>query len=592
MSRCLCAIGATVSALLLAPVCLALSGADPETTNAASTVLVSNVAGVPRVEVILLPEDFKKLDAQEREALSKADALFAKACKDAPLQFRVAAPAYESFTMQYPKSLAVPYALLRQGRSMQLGKKRFEAIRIYSWILDYFPAAIPYAGAALCYIGDCHFDNGNVKEAIKAWSEMAKDVDFRKHVLAAEAMNRLADNLVLLGKWPDAVGYYEQVGADFRNSNRPAAGYAISNLLFYSIRVNPDVANVRRLYAKMESFEACPGKTDETNFWTHVMGRIHDFGDARVRTQQVARVQFYKYWADAMEGRHLEWDDYQIAVAYYRLQEEEDFKKWYARLDLQYVRGQTNGDYDRTIKWISLFANGHAPKVHAYYEKLPFDKLTDRQSVALIETLYRADGADAQQLSRVGRDTVYRFRSRMTDDAREGLARTIWLNDLDAVELLCNAMQDTNRGKMLRLKLYAEAGGASLDKGIAVSGELLQVPALTKEVHWLRGGLYRQKAKWAEAIEDYRLSEQPPASFYAMAECYVATGMYTQAVAQLTEVENFFASEAPQAALRIAYVWRDAGDSQKYIAALRAVLKKRYGGAESAKVHALLQAQR
>src|SRR6185295_3966883 len=103
-----------------------------------------------------------------------------------------------------------PYALLRKGRCLQLDNKRFDAIKAYNEVLDYFPNALRYAGAALYYIGVCHWDNSDSKEAMKSWAEMASDADYRKHFLAAGAISRLADNLLQQGKLPEANEYYKQ----------------------------------------------------------------------------------------------------------------------------------------------------------------------------------------------------------------------------------------------------------------------------------------------------------------------------------------------------------------------------------------------
>ncbi|NBU11794.1 MAG: hypothetical protein EBS84_22820, partial [Proteobacteria bacterium] len=48
---------------------------------------------------------------------------------------------------------ATSYAILRKGRSLQLLDKRFEAIKIYQEVLDFFPNDIKYAAPALYLIG-------------------------------------------------------------------------------------------------------------------------------------------------------------------------------------------------------------------------------------------------------------------------------------------------------------------------------------------------------------------------------------------------------------------------------------------------------
>ena len=61
-----------------------------------------------------------------------------------------------------------------------------KAIDEYEEVLDYFPNVINYASAALYRIGQCHWKNGDIKKAMKAWAEMANDKDYSRHPLAAQ----------------------------------------------------------------------------------------------------------------------------------------------------------------------------------------------------------------------------------------------------------------------------------------------------------------------------------------------------------------------------------------------------------------------
>ncbi|MFZ4394100.1 MAG: tetratricopeptide repeat protein [Kiritimatiellia bacterium] len=556
-------------------------------TRVALALVLLGLASFGRAdEVTLSAEDYKKLDTLEGMLLAKADVIFAEACKDAPLKFRVAAPAYESFALQFPKSVAVPYALLRQGRSMQLDKKRFEAIKVYTQVLDYYPNVLQYAGAALCYIGDSHFDNGNVKDAMKAWAEMAKDADYRKHVLAAGAINHLADNLVAQDKWSDAVFYYEQISTDFRNSNRPAAGYAITKLRFYYVRVKPDVTKLRALYDKIAGFDDRPISPDDVDFWKNVMESVGAHGGFDDKTQKAERNSYYGYWAKSMEGKHLKWDDFQITIANYRLREEEDLKKWYDRLDKQYKDNWKMGDYDRTMKWMVLYLN-HLPKLQEYYNKLAFDKMQNSQIIDLIKILYSTAGDAAAKTYPIGRGTIPRLKSGTPDSVREGLARFIWLKDGDAVEMLCKGMQDLDLAKWTLMNFYVES--YKIDKALALADELVKSPGYAKKTYLVRAGIYRGKKMYNEAIGDYMMYDQPPGTFYSIAECYMEWGKPSMAITQLSEIESFFAGEAPEACLRIAYVHRATSQQKLYIAGLRSVLKKYKSSPQSSTAHQLLQ---
>ena len=155
--------------------------------------------GGGREEVYLTNEEFKKLDRFEAHALEKADKIYREE------NYRQAGAEYETFLREHARSLAIPYVLLRKARCLHKDDKRNEAIQQYNEVLDYFPNAVEYAGAALYYQGLAHWENGDEDKAMKHWARMARDEEYRKHRLAAGAINRLADSLAAKGHAESAV---------------------------------------------------------------------------------------------------------------------------------------------------------------------------------------------------------------------------------------------------------------------------------------------------------------------------------------------------------------------------------------------------
>ncbi|MEO5368354.1 MAG: hypothetical protein H7831_18750, partial [Magnetococcus sp. WYHC-3] len=249
------------------------------------------------------------------------------------------------------------------------------------------------------------------------------------------------------------------------------------------------------------------------------------------------------------------------------------------------------GDYDRTIKWIALYMKGHVAKVEQYYSKLVFDKMQTAQMVNLIQTLYNAGKEEAVKTYQMGRSTVLKLKPGIPDAVLEELALSIFTKDGEAVQFLCKKMQDLDRGKWVLFQYYASSPiPAEKDKGLALAPELLTLPAYAKEVYWIRAEIYCYKSMWTEAINDYMMADRPPASYYMIADCYMSAKKPQQAIQQLSEIETFFAAEAPQAALKIAYVYRTINQKEKYVANLRGVLKKYPGSRQSSTAHQLLQA--
>lgn len=168
----------------------------------------------PDYEVSLTEADYKNLDTFEATILGKADKHFAK---KEPKEYELAAAAYDSFVLKYPKSKAVPYALVRKGRSLQFVGKRSEAIKIYGGVLEYYPDSISYAAPALLYLAQCHYLNkGNVsQEATKAIAQLRADKDYGKQEAAACATFLLAHMQMAGGKTDEAIATLGAIGASF-----------------------------------------------------------------------------------------------------------------------------------------------------------------------------------------------------------------------------------------------------------------------------------------------------------------------------------------------------------------------------------------
>jgi len=148
----------------------------------------------PGDEIQLSSEEYKKLDRLEAHALDKADAIFREG------KFRQATAEYETFLREYPRSIALPYVLLRKARCLHLDDKRNEAARQYDEVVDYFPNEVEYAAAALYYQGKAHWDSGDEALALKSWARMANDKQYRTHRRAAGAINQLADQFAAQGQ--------------------------------------------------------------------------------------------------------------------------------------------------------------------------------------------------------------------------------------------------------------------------------------------------------------------------------------------------------------------------------------------------------
>ncbi|KKK47809.1 hypothetical protein LCGC14_3151450, partial [marine sediment metagenome] len=180
-----------------------------------------------RWEIHYPDADFKRLDTFEAHSLTKADKAYNQK------NYKQAHALYQSFTLEFGKSKAVPFALLRIGRCRHKLGKRHKAVDEYQEVLDYFPNRVRYAAAALYSQGLCFWQNGEEAKALAKWMEMAKDTEYAKHFLAAPALNQLATSLAKKGEADKAAGYYAKVAVNFRSSNRNAAAHAMENVIYH-----------------------------------------------------------------------------------------------------------------------------------------------------------------------------------------------------------------------------------------------------------------------------------------------------------------------------------------------------------------------
>ncbi len=531
-------------------------------------------------EVELSSDEFKRLDTFEGHTLAKADKVFV--AKD----HKRAAAEYDTFLLEFPRSKAIAYALLRKARCLQLAEKRFEAVKEYNEVLDYFPNAVKFAGAALYYIGECHWENGDEEKAMKAWAKMAEDVDYSKHFLAATAINRLADHLAKEGHAEKAVAYHMQVAVDFRRANEQAARQAIEKVVAYYVRAAPDEPKLRAFYQKVGAFEWGRHKVDEDlaksrRYWGTVMDRVRRHGTFE-DVQSELRDRYYRYWAERLDGRLPDWDDYQVTLAGFRRVYERDSVKWMQRLDRQFERYQKPGDHDRIVRWVRLYAR-HKPKMMDYYNKLRFEKMTNRQIRDLMAALFDEAGNEAMGKNAFGKIRL----AEMPDRERASLAHYLYRKDGLLVRDVCATFEDKELGEAELLRYYHWTRDAK--KGVPQADRVAAVPRFAQEALLKKAQLLHWSKQYRPAIAAYQQADCPPGNLWGIAECYAKLGRLEQAVVQLREVEAFFKDHAPEAALRIARLYKSAGKQKLCVAAFRAVLKKYPESGQSSTAHQELE---
>jgi len=561
---------------------------------------LAGMARAAELETTLPPEARAKLDTFEGVTLDKADKVFFG--KDAVgRDFRRAAAEFDAFILQFPESKAVPYAILQKGRSLQLLEKRFEAVKVYQEVLDFFPNDVRYAAAALYRIGECHGQNGDIEKAMKAWLEMADDAAYAKEPFGANAINGLADNYLRQGKDQEGIDRYRQVAVSFRKSNPDAALQAIGRVVPFHVRSKPDAGKLYDFYVAVGGFDPGPKATGsdlatDAAFWNGVRGLIRK-NDTFTGLQQNERDAYFRSWAAQMQGKFPDDDEFQIDLADFIRAHERDDAAWIGRLDKQFQARQKAGNQARVIRWIRAFGP-RKDKVEEYYAKLDFAKMSNDEIRDLVYVLLESTGAPD-----LARNTFDKLRlGEMGDPAK--LAIHAWMKGHPTTPgtrplavAACLACADATLGKMTLLRYYH--GRASwppartnedFTEGLALAGELQKVPECSKEACSIAGNLLQWSGKYDDAIKAYQMADSPPQTLFWTAECLVKLGKLEPAVAQLREIENFFKDRAPEAALLVANCYRDAGIGEKHVRALRGILKKYPKSGQSSEAHQRLEA--
>jgi len=622
-------------------------------------LLPLSAAGGPKKknvkEVSLSADELKRLDTFEGHTLAKADQAFNKD------QYRQARAEYDSFILEFPRSKLIPYALLRKGRCAELDDKRFKAIADYKEILDYFPNNVKYAAAALFHLGDCHWDNGDIDKALKAWIELAEDKEYRKEPLGAFAINHLADHLIKHEKpekRAEAVKYYHQVAVDFRKANPDASNHARGPVIQHYVRTSPNEQEFRRFYTEMRTLEqhpqtVPPDLTVNTRYWDVLRAYIRHHGHfEEADTEQ--RKRYYAYWSGQMSGKFNEPgeynDSFHIERAAFLLLSNDSRAGWVQALDQQYNRHQQAGNWQRTVRWMRLY-KGMPEKVEQYFrkvdpakvpnkarvelmmavwetektkplarklmDKLAFGEMTNAELGSLALHFYEKDQVlSARFISKIDfkkmtasqtgglarsfwdRDhaiakmVLGKIRYAETEDKElAGVARMFWHGGGEVVKDVCLRIRDKAYGKSELLSYYHSRWGWNPREGLPLADALIKVDKYATAAWWAKAEFHHSLKEYAKAISAFQNCQNEPENLKRIVQCQWSLKKLDATISQLREIENFFPSIAPWAAISIADYYEKAKDEKRCVKALRDVLKKYPDSGQSKQAHERLEAK-
>jgi len=534
-------------------------------------------------EITYPGEAFAKLDTFEGVNLEDADKLFI--AKD----FQGAYAAYKAYSFEFPKSKALPYVLLRQGRCLHLLDKRNAAIKAYQDVVDYFPDDVAYAAAALFYIGQCHGQNGEEEKQTAVWARMVKDDGYVTQPNSGTALIHLGTEMQKLGKYAEAAEYQWRTAVAFLKSNPPAAAAArIAVIQHYAVR-SPNHEKLKEFFIAASGFNGDGHNTDkpeeDARYWGTVFHTaLAATGDAPAREKSCA------YWTAKMGDRFTDNDGLRRLWCDATLVYEKDPAGWQARMEKQFVLKPAT--IDRVLLWCEYLKP--APEIRsAFFAKHSKPLLASMKAPELTELMARL-----QHPHQMHEEAQLIMRAIRTDGLTdEEIRRFAFLvaNYQTEEEFLRHLarIKDKLFAAKARFDYYharTHNNAPFMEKALAEIPELLKSPQYADGLTWAKANLLQNLGRHEEAIESFRAANKQPDSTWGIANSLVALKQYDQAIKTVSELESLGGGIASQASLRVADIYRIAGDKAREVGQLRTVLRRYPKTPESAAAHDRLEA--
>lgn len=532
-------------------------------------------------EITFPPATFAKLDTFESVNLEDADKLFKKP------DYQGAFAAYKAFSFEFPKSKALPYVLLRQGRCLHKLDKRNAAIKAYQDVIDYFPDDIAYAAAALFHIGECHGQNGEEEKQTATWARLVKDDAYVTQPNSGTALVHLSSAMEKLGKFEEATEYQWRTAVAFLKSNPAAARSAREAVLKHYATRNPNHEKLKEFYIAASGFDGEGRKTDtpeeDQRYWSATL-------DAVLRTPSDTREAAASYWSAKIADRFSDNDNLRILAINTAAIHEKDTTSWVARLEKQLTNKPV------TIERLILFTSqlkAEPQQRSAFFTKHSPTLITSLKPNELLDFIAKLH--HPHQLHEEAQTVMRSIRADSLTDAelpRFVLLVSSYQTEEEALRLI-GRIKDPALATKTRFDYYLSKSHRNApyqEKALAEIPELSKIPKYADGLIWTKASLLKQLGRYEEAIEAFRTANKQPDSTFEISECYVGLKQYDPAIKTLSDLESVGGSVASKASLQIANIHKISGDKAKEVAQLRTVLRRYPKTGESAHAHDRLEA--
>jgi tetratricopeptide (TPR) repeat protein len=525
---------------------------------------------------------FAKLDTFEGLNLEDADKLYLKQ------DYKGAYAAYKAYSFEFSKSKALPYVLLRMGRCLHQLGKRFEAIKGYQDVVDYFPDEVVYSAAALYYIGICHGENGDDNKKLAVWARLVKDDDYVNQPNSGTALAYLGTAMEKLGKFEEATEYRWRTAVTFLQANPQAAQVARWAVIAHYVTRTPNHEKLKEFYVAASGFEGQGRKTDapqdDPRYWHTVLSTALDMQGKPEEKQSVA-----SYWSAKMGDRFADDDGLRKRWFDLMLVHEKDPAAWVKRLEKQFTQKPIT--LGRVMQWCEYY--GRDPKrrsaFFAQQSKTVTANLKFAEKMSLMEQL-RRQGMDEEAQSMI---RMFNLQGLSDDEIKTYAFFVAGYQGEEEVLRLLARMKDAQLATKARFDYYI----ARTHKNRPFQEKALaEIPALKKDpkyagqsLLWTEAELLRGLGRYEEAIKAYQTANRQPDSTWGVTDCLEALKRYPEAIRNVQALESVGGAVAAQACFRVADIYRASGDKGKEVDQLRLVLRRYPKSKESSSAHHRLE---
>lgn len=532
-------------------------------------------------ELVYPSKDFSKLDTFEAVAVEDADKLFGK--KD----YKGAYAAYKAYSFEFARGDALPYVLLRMGRCLQILDKRNTAIKAYQDVVDYFPDEVPYAAAALFYIGQCHALNGNEAKSLATWARLAKDKEYVSQPRTGSALASLATAMEKRGNFGEATEYRWRTAVAFRESNVRAAEAARNSVVYhYTVRA-PNQAKLLQFCNEVGGFgwrTPIAQPEESPAYWNHVFGTL-----LNARAPAADKVNAARYWGDQMGDRFTDNEALRVAWFDVLMTHEQDEVKWAERMNTQFMLQPAT--IARVKQWLGYY--GRNTKARATFYTVHGEPLVsglqNEERVALMKYLRHPCGMHDQATA-----VLRTVRTNGMDDPqlRDFANFAAIYEGEEAFLRIVSRIKDSTTAARTRFDFYygrAHRNGEFQAKALQEVPILNKSPDQSQEIVWSHATLLQWQGQFEEAIKRYQAANRQPASTWAVIDCRVALKQYAQAIKLAQELESIGGDVSASACLKAADIYRTSGDKKKEVQQLQLVLRRYPESGQSSQAHDRLE---